>query len=276
MKTLFCRRNAAGMALLAGLLALALWFGYGALVWPCPADAPSGASLEAPGPAHWLGTDNLGIDVYAQLSRGFFESMALGLGCAALAFVLGGALGLAAGYLGGGADAAVGFAINVFLSVPQLPILVVLGAFWGQSRLTVLLIIALFSWAPIAKQVRAKARSVRGRQYVRMAQSYGGGPLYVVRAHLWPEVWPLLSVNALAVVGKAILQESALAYLGLSDPLAKSWGLMINRASRFAGIYFTDYWKWWLLAPVLALMATILFTRLLARWLEQRCGEAKR
>ena len=72
----------------------------------------------------------------------------------------------------------------------------------------------------------------------------------------------MVLVGALAVVGKAILQESALAYLGLSDPIAKSWGLMINRASRFAGIYFTDYWKWWLAAPVAAMMLTILIIRL--------------
>jgi peptide/nickel transport system permease protein len=78
----------------------------------------------------------------------------------------------------------------------------------------------------------------------------------------------LLVVNALGVIGKTIRQEAALAYLGLSDPLAKSWGLMINRASGFSGIYFTDYWKWWLIPPVLSLLVTILLTRLLARTME--------
>lgn len=115
--------------------------------------------------------------------------------------------------------------------------------------------------------------SVRGRAYIRLARSYGGTVPYIMRIHLLPELLPILSVNALAVIGKAILQESALAYLGLSDPINKSWGMMISRASAFSGIYFTDYWMWWLIPPVVALMLTILLTRLLARSLELRYME---
>lgn len=261
------------LALCAGLLALAVFFGWGALVWPCSPTQPSGASLEAPGPAHWLGTDDLGIDIYAQLSQGFFASLGLGLACGALTALAGGGLGMLAGYRGGAAEAAVEFAAELFLAVPQLPVLIVLGAFWGQDRRLVIALIAAFSWAPVAKQTAAKTRSVARRTYVRAARSWGAGSWYILRRHLAAEVLPVVLVGALAVVGKAILQESALAYLGLADPTAKSWGLMINRASRFAGIWFTDYWKWWLAAPVAALLLTILFTRLLARWLEQRLLE---
>lgn len=256
--------------LCAGLLALAVFFGWGALVWPCSPTQPSGASLEAPGAAHWLGTDDLGIDIYAQLSRGFFASMGLGLACGLLTALIGGGLGMLAGYRDGAVAAAVEFAETVFLSVPQLPVLIVLGAFWGQDRRLVIGLIAAFSWAPVARQTAAKTRSAAQRTYVRAAKSWGAGSGYILKNHLAAEVLPVVLVGALAVVGKAILQESALAYLGLADPTAKSWGLMINRASRFAGIYFTDYWKWWLAAPVAALLLTILFTRLLARWLEQR------
>ena len=101
-----------------------------------------------------------------------------------------------------------------------------------------------------------------------LAERYGGTAFYIIRTHMMPELLPLLLVNALGVIGKTIRQEAALAYLGLSDPLAKSWGLMINRASGFSGIYFTEYWKWWLLPPVFVLIFTILLTRLLARTLE--------
>lgn len=261
------------LILCAGLLALTLFFGWGVLGWPCSPTQPSGASLEAPSAAHWLGTDDLGIDIYAQLSQGFFASMSLGLACGVLTALIGGGLGMLAGYKGGGVQAAVDFAVNVFLAVPQLPVLIVLGAFWGQDRRLVIGLIAAFSWAPVAKQTAAKTRSAAHRTYVRAAKSWGAGSWYIFKNHLAADVLPVVLVGALAVVGKAILQESALAYLGLSDPTAKSWGLMINRASRFAGIYFTDYWKWWLAAPVAALMLTILFTRLLARWLEQQLLE---
>ena len=260
------------LAILGLMALLAL---YGVTAYPHSPFLPTGDSLEPPSAAHWLGTDNLGIDIYAQVSRGFFHSLAIGLAAAVLAFAAGGGLGLLAGYRGGRADHAVSFMMNLFLSVPQLPIMIVIGAFWGQSTWNVIAIIAAFSWAGIAKVVRAKTMALVGRPYVRLARSYGGGALYLFRAHLRRELLPLMTVNALAVVGRAIVQESSLAFLGLSDPLAKSWGLMISRAAAFRGIYFTPYWLWWLLPPVCALIATILCLRLLERrleilWLEER------
>lgn len=256
-------------------LLLVLVFSYGVLLYPHDARLPSGASLEAPSAAHWLGTDNLGIDIYAQVSSGFFHSITIGLSTAAIAFLLGGILGVAAGYAGGWVDVAVEFLINIFLSVPQLPIMIVIGAFWGQSDLNIIGIIAAFSWAPIAKQVRARTMSIRKNEYLILARSYGGSIWYLFKTHMSREVMPLLLISAMGVIGRAIVQESSLAFLGLSDPLAKSWGLMIARCTGFKGIYFTAYWQWWLLPPVFALVVSVLVLRLLARameihWLQKR------
>lgn len=255
-----------GMAAL--FLLLAALFLYGVTLYPHSGELSSGASLEAPSAVHWLGTDNLGIDIFAQISKGFFRSMGIGLATAALTFLVGGVLGIGAGYLGGRFDTLVSFLIHLMLSVPQLPVMIVIGAFFGQSTWNVILIIAAFSWAPVAKLLRAKTISVRGAPYIRLAESYGGGPWYIVRRHMLPELLPLLTVNAIGVVGSAIVQESALAFLGLSDPLAKSWGLMIARARSFSGIFFTEFWKWWLLPPVAALIVSTLCLRMLARALE--------
>lgn len=253
-----------------GLLALALLMGLVTVLSPYSATVPSGASLQAPGREHLLGTDSLGIDVLAQLAEGFFLSLGLGLGCAALSLLLGGVLGVLAGFRGGLWDRGVGFVTEVFLALPQLPALIVLGAFLGQSRWLLLWVITLFSWAPIAKQVRAKTLSLRGRPYIALAQSFGGGVLYLLRQHLLPELYGLLLVCGTGVIGKAILQESALAFLGLSDPLAKSWGLMLNRATAFPGIYFTPYWTWWVLGPAGLLVLTLFLLRMLCRALEHR------
>lgn len=120
--------------------------------------------------------------------------------------------------------------------------MIVIGAFWGQSIWNIILLISAFSWASIAKQVRAKVKSVKNRKYVVLAESFGASPWYIVRTHMMGEVLPLLSVNSIAVTGKTIIQESSLAYLGLSDPLAKSWGLMIQNASSFtAGILWPRF-----------------------------------
>ncbi len=254
--------------LLLAFLLLALFFLYGGLFYPHPAGLPSGGSLEAPSFAHWLGTDDLGVDLYAQLSAGFFSSMAVGLAAAAFAFLLGGLAGVLAGLSSGAEDALFSFLIQLFLSLPQLPVMVVIGAFFGQSAWNIILIVSLFSWAPIAKVLRARVRQIRGRPYLRLAESYGGRAGYLVSAHMLGELLPLLSVSALSVVGKAIVQEASLAYLGLSDPLSRSWGLLIQKCVSFPGIYFTPYWKWWLLPPVFALVLTVLCLRLFSRELE--------
>ena len=159
----------------------------------------------------------------------------------------GGRPGDTGGLCGGWADALISFLIQVLLAIPQLPVMIVIGAFLGQSTWNLVWIIAAFSWAPVARQMRAKTISIRRRDYVQMARLYGGGTWYLIRTHIGHELWPLLTINALAVVGRAILQESSLAFLGLSDPLARSWGMMIARAVDFPGLYRTDFWTWWLL-----------------------------
>jgi peptide/nickel transport system permease protein len=247
---------------------MALTAALGLTVYPHGAIRPSGASLEGPSMEHFLGTDNLGIDIYAQISRGFYHSLLIGLLASAISFVLGGFLGMIAGYRGGGADDAVSFLINAFLCVPQLPAMIVIGAFWGQSLWNVVFVIAAFSWASIAKIMRAKTVSIKSRKYILLAKSFGGMPFYILKTHMARELTPLLTVSALAVTGRAIVQEAAVAYLGLSDPLAKSLGLMINKAAGFPGIYFTEYWKWWLLPPVVTLVSMILCLRLLSKALE--------
>lgn len=246
-------------------LVLTLVFLWGVTFYPWDAALPSGNSLQPPSASHWLGTDNLGVDVFAQISAGFFRSMGIGVMTALCTFLLGGGLGTAAGLLGGWVDHTIGLLIQIFLSIPQLPVMIVLGAFLGQNTWNVIWILCLFSWAPVAKVMRAKTRSVCYRPYVAMAKVYGGGLWYLIRTHLAGDLLPLLSVNALGVVGKSILQESSLAFLGLSDPLARSWGLMIARATQFPGIYRTPFWLWWLLAPVGAMVVSTLLLRLMVQ-----------
>ena len=181
---------------------LTIFFFYGAYIYGHSAFLPSGESLQAPHLNHILGTDNLGIDIYAQISNGFFRSMCIGIITAIFASILGGVLGIISGYVGGKFDHVVIFLINVFLSVPQLPIMIVIGAFFGQSTWNIILIIAAFSWAQIAKQLRAKVISIKDREYIKLAKSYGGSTFYIIIKHLSREIMPLLMINGLAVIGK--------------------------------------------------------------------------
>lgn len=248
------------------LILLTAFFLYGTLTKDY--TYPSGEILEAPSASHIFGTDVIGVDIYAQVSVSFFSSMATGILAAVAAAVTGTFFGILSGYIGGSVDNIIGFVVNVFLAVPQLPIMILVGSFLGQSRSNIVMIVALFSWAPIAKIVRAVVITIRNSGYLKMAEKYGGKLPYLFKKHMYRDILPLVIVNGLFVVGMAIIQESSLAFLGLSDPTARSWGLMINKAISYTGIYFTEYWKWWLMAPLLCLVTVTVLLRLFAKEFE--------
>lgn len=248
---------------------MTLFFLYGVTLYPHSGAVPSGTSLEGFSQMHWLGTDNLGVDIFAQIAAGYFRSLMIGIGVAFLAFLLGGSLGILSGYMGGKVELVIAFLIHVFLSVPQLPIMIVVGAFVGQKTSNIILILAAFSWARIAKQIQAKTKSIGEKSYIHMAKRYGGNPWYIFKTHMAREIMPILTVLSLGVIGRAIIAEASLAFLGLSDPTASSWGMMIAKAMSFSGIYFTEYWKWWLMAPVMTLIISVVSFRMLAKTLEQ-------
>ncbi|MDR2295928.1 MAG: ABC transporter permease [Clostridiales Family XIII bacterium] len=254
--------------ILIALGLLTIFFFFGAVFRDSP-SLPSGDFLAPPGGKHPLGTDNIGVDVLAQVSAGFFHSILIGLAAASFAVLAGGCAGIAAGCGAGMRDTVIGFVINLFLSVPQLPVMILIGAFFGQNSGNIVLIVALFSWAPIAKVVRAATMDIRGSGYMRLAVRYGGGFVYLFVTHMFRDLMPLMVINGLFVVGRAIIMEASLAFLGLADPTARSLGLMINKAVSFRGIYFTDYWKWWLMSPLMTLVVTTVLLRQLAKEVEK-------
>ena len=102
--------------------------------------------------------------------------------------------------------------------------MIVIGAFWGQSIWNIILIVSAFSWASIAKQVRAKVMSVKNRKYVVLAKSYGASPWYIVRKHMLGEILPLLLVNAAAVTGRTIIRSLPWRIWGCPIPLRSPGG----------------------------------------------------
>lgn len=250
------------------LVILTIIFLYGKYLYPQSATIPSGASLEPPSREHILGTDDLGLDIFAQLSRGYFTSIFIGIISATISFLVGGLLGVLSGYVGGGIDFFISFLINLFLSMPQIPIMIVIGAFLGQSLWNIVFVVSLFSWSYIAKIIRAKTIQIKNNEYILLSKSYGGSFFYIFKNHMFQEIFPILLINSIAVIGRAVVQESSLAFLGLSDPLSKSWGLMIQRVINFNGIYFTRFWTWWLLPPLLSLIIVIYCIRMISREIE--------
>lgn len=230
---------------------------------------PSGDAFEAPSLSHWLGTDDLGIDIFAQISHGAGVSMGVGFSTALLAGVGGSILGILAGYHGKWVDKLVTGLCDVMMSIPSLPLMIVLGAFFGASIAHIILVIVLLSWVGPARTVRSRVLSMRSENYIVAAKSYGAGFGHLAVRHFIPGLLPIISVSMIRIVSHAVVAEAGLSYLGLGDPLSKSWGIILNRAINFSGIYFTDFWKWWLMSPLVSLMILVVAVAFISRDLEK-------
>ncbi len=229
---------------------------------------PSGGSLEAPGLIHPLGTDDLGIDILAQIAHGAFISIQVGLFSAVLAGMGGSMLGILAGYCGGWTDKFIMGICDIMMIIPQLPLMIVLGAFFGPSLRNIILVIVILSWSRPARTVRASVLSMCQEGYIITAKSYGASFRHLAARHFIPGIFPVILVSVIRIISSAIRAEAGLTFLGLGDPTSKSWGVILNRSINFSGIYFTDYWKWWVIAPLAVLILLVLSISFIARDME--------
>ena len=230
---------------------------------------PSGTSLEAPSLQHPFGTDDLGIDVLAQICHGAWVSLLVGLGSAALAGVGGSILGLLAGYSGMWVDKVICGLCDIMAVLPHLPLMIVLGAFFGPSMRNIILVIALLSWVGPARIARSEVLSMKHEKYIVASKSFGASFFHVLFKHLLPGLFPVITVSTIRIISRAIIAEAGLTFLGLGDPTSKSWGVILNRAMSFRGIYFTEFWKWWIIPPLLALILLVVSVALIGRDLEK-------
>ncbi len=226
---------------------------------------PTGNSLEPPCAEHIMGTDDLGIDIAAQICYGAAVSLAVGVSSAILAGVGGSILGILAGYFGKRVDNVIMGICDIMMTIPQLPFMIVLGAFLGASLRNIIIVIAFISFAGPARIARSKIFSISSENYITAAKSYGAGFGHLLVKHFIPGIFPVIMVSVVKIISHAIIAEASLSFLGLGDPTSKSWGVILNRSINFSGIFFTDYWKWWVVFPLLALMLLIIAIAFLGR-----------
>ncbi len=238
---------------------------FAAWLSPYPHNMPSGQALQPPGSQHWLGTDDMGIDLWAQMCHGARLSIVIGLSTALLAGFGGSMLGIVSGYYGGMIDRIVMRLTDLVIALPDLPMMILLGVFFGSSVLNIIVVLALFSWTGPARIVRSKILSMKQEKYVAAAVSFGAGFAHLARRHFLPGVLPLIAISIIRLTGRAIVAEAGLSFLGLGDPTSKSWGLILNHAVHFKGIYFTEFWKWWLTVPLAAITLLVASIAVLTR-----------
>ena len=159
--------------------------------------------------------------------------------------------------------------IDIFLSIPELPLMIVLGAFLGTNLKNIIFVLVLVTWTHPAKIARNEIIKLKNEKYILLSKAYGGSFFHIFRWHLLKPMWSIIITAIVKIMNKAILAEASLAYLGLGDPLSKSWGMIISRAMSFPNIYFTEYYKWWLLPPLVLLIILVVTLASLAQKLEK-------
>jgi peptide/nickel transport system permease protein len=250
------RLGRAGVALfiLTVIMAVA-----GPLIFPFNPAQVSNAStglLAAPSAAHWLGTDELGRDVFREFLSGAHVSLIVGLAATAISMILGAGIGIAAGYYGRAVDTVLMRITDFFLVLPQLPLVIALAALFGQNLGIIILVIGMTGWPTTARIVRSQTLSLRERQFVTRVRSLGASNLRILRRHILPNVMPLIFANTVLVIGSAILAEATLSFLGLGDPVQISWGTMLHFAFE-SGAIGRGAW-WYFVPPGLGIVIVVL------------------
>lgn len=252
----FCRRFARNRASLSGLLiliAIVIVAIAGPFVHQESPFELAGQPFLPPFGRYPLGTDMLGRNELAGIIYGARTSLVIGLVATLFATLVGVLMGGIAGYYGGTVDSALMRLTEIFQTIPSFLFAILVVAILSPSIGSVIIAIAIVSWPPMARLVRGEFRALRNREFVQACISMGMSDLRVITLHILPNCLSSIIVTGSLLVATAILTESALSFLGLSDPNVMSWGFMVGAARDFLQR------AWWLCAiPGVAILTTVL------------------
>lgn len=236
---------------------------------PYDAYKQTGPSFAPPSSEHWLGTNDMGQDILAELAVGARTSLFIGIVTAVLATAIGGIIGVLSGYIGGWFETAVMRFIDVVLTLPFLPLMIVVAVYLGPGVFTQVFVITLVMWAGKARQIRAQTLSIKTAGPVLAAKTMGAGNFYIFKKHILPGVFPLFIPQFVGAVNAAILLESSLSFLGMSDPTMKSWGSILYYANSRSA-FLTEAWIWWIIPPGICIVLVVLAFSFMGYYLEEK------
>ncbi len=255
-----------------GLVMLGLVAGAAlAAPWLAPAD-PTTIHLEqallAPSAHHWMGTDQLGRDLFSRMLYGARISLLVGVIAVGVATAVGTLLGVIAGYCGGVVETVLMRAADIMLCFPTLFLILAAVAFLNPSILNIMVIIGLTNWMGVARLVRAEVLSLKTREFVLAARVMGASTPRILAVHILPNALAPVLVNATLSIAGAILLESGLSFLGLGvQPPVASWGNILAEGKATLGV------AWWLTVwPGMAIFLTTLACNLVGEGLRRRWG----
>ena len=232
------------------------------------AEVGAGRPAKPPSAEHWLGTDQQGRDVLADLIYGTPTSLKIGVIAGVFGVTVGALVGLIAGYAGGIVDEVIRIVVDILLTIPSLMILIIVASMLGVVSVEAMaLIIAALSWMWPARAVRSQVLTIRERLYIQVARFNGASNMNIILGELLPNLLPYLAANLVGAISGAILASVGLSTLGLGPMTKPSLGLTFFWAITY-GALIRQMW-WWFLPPIVIIVILFLGLFLMSQGLDQ-------
>lgn len=246
----------AGIVILVAVILISV---FGPIIFPFDAKSVATSASQIfspPSSVNWLGTDEMGRDVFRALLVGARISLFVGLMATAISIIVGAFFGLISGYYSGFMSNLMMRVTDFFLALPVLPLIIVLAAVLGQNIVITIIVIGFTSWPATARIVRSQVLSIKERQFIERIKTLGASDFRIIYVHILPNVLPLIYANTVLVIAGSILSEATLAFLGLGDPVKVSWGTMLHYAF-VSGAAGRGAW-WYLIPPGIGILFVVL------------------
>ena len=250
-----CRNPlAVGSMIVLGLIVLMAIF-Y-PIISPYRYDLQTNDILQPSSSKHWLGTDDLGYDTLTRIAVGARISLFVGVGVEAIVLLVGGFVGLWAGYFGGKSDNVLMRVTDIMFAFPDILLAILIMAIRGASLLNIFIALGVTGWPGLARLIRGQALSLRGREFVEAARAIGVPSGQIILKHILPNLLsPIIVASTIDIAG-VIIAESTLSFLGIGvQPPMPSWGSLISNARE------SGYWQGYpqlVIFPALCLSLTVL------------------
>ncbi len=260
-------QNVIGVTMLAGYLFMAV---VGPSLYPAILPTNANAIYLPPSWVHPLGTDYAGRDVLALIVIGTRAVLEVASTAAVITVVVGVVIGLWSGFLGGRVDMILMRITDMFLTVPGLPLLILIASIVSMTNpLLIAVLLSITAWGGLARAVRSQVLSYREREYVEAARSLRLGTRHILFQEITPNLMPYIVMHLLLAVTGAIYAEVGLFYLGVFPYKSNNWGVMLNLAYNQGGAIYSSQSMFYLIAPMAAILLLQLAIVLVLRFVEE-------